>query len=340
MSDSRRLRAVTALVFACVFWGIGFPVVKGLTLGAAKTDAGVSSWFLAAFFIGVRFVVAGAMLALVSRAVPSRREVVQGVLLGAITGVGMLFQLDGLVYTEASTNAFLTQGYIILLPVASLVLRRRAPPIRVVFCAFLVLVGLAILARFDPRTLAIGRGEAETLTAATCFTFQILLLDAERFRDNRTGPVSVVMFATMFVVTLPVRFASARGPSDLAIPLAAPGALWYFAVVIALPTIGSFVLMNRFQRRVTASEAGIIYATEPVFASAFAMILPAWISRISGISYANETLDARIAAGGALVVCANVLLALFQGGGDSPRAASDALRPPASAVAGEPLDGE
>lgn len=335
-----RLRAVTALLFACVFWGLGFPVVKGLTLAAAKADHGVSSWFLAAFFIGTRFLVAAGVLAAVTSAAPSRREVLQGVLLGAITGVGMLFQLDGLVYTEASTNAFLTQGYIVLLPFGSTVLSRRAPPLRVIFCSLFVLVGLAILARFDPRTLSIGRGEAETLTAATCFTFQILLLDAARFRKNRTGPVSVVMFTTMFLVTLPALVGSARGVRDLAIPLAAPGAVAYFAVIVALPTIGSFVLMNRYQRLVTATEAGIIYATEPVFASAFAMILPTWISRVSGISYANETLDARIATGGALVVCANVLLALFQGSPDRAPDAKDVLTASSAAVARAPVDGE
>src|SRR5689334_7905284 len=111
-----RLRAVLALTFACVFWGVGFPISKGLTLGAAKTDPGVSSWFLAAFFIGVRFLIAAGVTALATRQVPNRREIVQGVLLGAITGFGMLFQFDGLIYTEASTNAFLTQGYIVVLP--------------------------------------------------------------------------------------------------------------------------------------------------------------------------------------------------------------------------------
>jgi hypothetical protein len=70
--------------------------------------------------------------------------------------------------------------------------------------------------------------------------------------------------------------------------------------------------MNRYQRIVSASEAGIIYATEPAFASAFALFVPGWLSRLSGISYADETLNARLLWGGMLVVSANVLLAVVQ----------------------------
>lgn len=314
---SKRLRATGALVAACLFWGVGFPISKGLTLAAAATDAGVSSWFLAAFFVGFRFLVAATLMVFLARTIPSRRELSQGLLLGAVTGIGMLFQLDGLVYTEASTNAFLTQGYVVLLPVASTVMNKRAPSPRVVACSLLVLVGLAVLARFDPRTLSLGRGEAETLAAATCFTFQILLLDAPRFSENRTASVSVVMFATMFMVTFPAMIIASRGARDFRVPLSAPMSAWYFLVIIALPTMGSFLLMNRYQRLVSATEAGIVYATEPVFASAFALVLPAWISRWSGIEYSNERLDARIVTGGLLVVSANVLLALAQKGAPS-----------------------
>jgi drug/metabolite transporter (DMT)-like permease len=311
-AGSVRFRAIGALVAACVFWGVGFPISKGLMLGALHVDPGVSSWFLAAYLIGFRFLLAAMLLLLVDPIRPNWRELAQGVALGVITGVGMLFQLDGLVYTEASTNAFLTQGYIVLLPVAATVANRRAPPARIVACSLLVLVGLAILARFDPRAMSLGRGEAETLFAATCFTFQILLLDARRFAQNRTRPVSVVMFTTMGAVTLPAVVAASRSIDDLRIPLSAPMSWCYFLTLIALPTMGSFLLMNRYQRLVSASEAGIIYATEPVFASVFALVLPAAISRISGISYANETVDTRMVTGGALVVLANMLLVLFQ----------------------------
>src|SRR5262249_24574975 len=160
------------------------------------------------------------------------------------------------------------QGYVVLLPVASAVATRRLPELRVVVCALLVLAGLAVLAGGGPRSraVALGRGEGETLGAAAGFTLPILLLGLRRFAATRAAPVAHVMFAVITLVMLPV-LAAAGGPApDFAAVFAMPLSSWYFAVMVVFPTIGSFLLMNRYQRRVTASEAGIVYAMEPVFA--------------------------------------------------------------------------
>jgi hypothetical protein len=66
--------------------------------------------------------------------------------------------------------------------------------------------------------------------------------------------------------------------------------------------------MNYWQRRVTATEAGLIYCAEPVIASALALFLPALFSVWTNISYANETLTARLLIGGGLITVANILL--------------------------------
>jgi drug/metabolite transporter (DMT)-like permease len=306
------MSAVSALLAACIFWGIGFPISKALTMGVEASGHGISSWFMAAYLIGARFLVAAIVIAAASRTRPTRRELAQGAALGIVTGVGMLFQLDGLQYTEVSTNAFLTQGYIVLLPMATTFVTRKTPSARVLSCSLLVLVGLAVLARFDLKTLSLGRGETETLAASACFTVQILLLDSARYAENRASPVSIVMFAVMALVMLPALAITARGAADFAAPFAMPMSGWYFALLTILPTVGSFSLMNRYQRLVSATEAGIIYATEPVFASAFALVVPGWVSRLSGISYRNEALEPRLLVGGSLVVVANVLLALGQ----------------------------
>lgn len=312
---SSEIAAVSALVGACGFWGLGFPIMKALNMGAQLSDPGISSWFVAAYLVGGRFFLATLLVLTMRRTPPNRSELTQGVALGLVTGVGMLLQTDGLLYTDASTSAFLTQGYVVLLPVASTLITRRAPPVRIVLCALLVSSGLAVLARFDPRTLALGRGETETLGAAACFTFQILLLDARRFAHNRVAPVTNVMFAVIVLTLLPVLALASRGLHDFAVPFAMPFSVSYFAIMVLLPTVGSFLLMNRYQRHVSASEAGIVYATEPVFASAFALVLPGLLSSLSGIHYPDETLHLRLVVGGALVVSANVLLALLQSGG-------------------------
>jgi drug/metabolite transporter (DMT)-like permease len=66
--------------------------------------------------------------------------------------------------------------------------------------------------------------------------------------------------------------------------------------------------MNRYQPEVSASEAGIIYGAEPLFASVFALFLPALFARWAGVAYDNERLTLRQLVGGGLVIAANVLL--------------------------------
>jgi drug/metabolite transporter (DMT)-like permease len=304
-------RAALALLGACGLWGMSFPIMKTLNAAALTAGApGMSGWFVSALMVALRFLVAAILLVVFRPVLPSRGELVQGVLLGLVTGTGMLLQTDALTYTEASTSAFLTQGYVVLLPVVTFAMTGIAPPARVVICAALVLVGLAVLARFDPSTLSLGRGELETLGAATCFTAQILLLDVPRFRSNRSDPVTVAMFVSIGLLVSPVLLVTARSPGDFVSALSPRGALALIAIIVIFPTVGSFGLMNRFQKHVTPAEAGIIYACEPVFASALALFLPAFLSRLSRIDYANEKLDARLLVGGALVVAANVLLSL------------------------------
>jgi drug/metabolite transporter (DMT)-like permease len=303
-------RPAMALVAACALWGMSFPLMKTLNAAALSSAPGMNGWFVSALMVALRFVVAAIVLVVFRPVVPTRGELVQGILLGVVTGAGMLLQTDALTYIEASTSAFLTQGYVVLLPIVTFLMTGFAPPVRVVCCALLVLVGLGVLARFDPSTLSLGRGEVETLGAATCFTAQILLLDVPRFRDNRADPVTIAMFLSMGLLVSPVVLYTARSPEDFVAALAPRGALAMLAVIVVFPTVGSFGLMNRFQKYVTPAEAGIIYACEPVFASALALFLPAFLSRWSNVDYANEKLEARLLVGGALVVAANVLLSL------------------------------
>jgi drug/metabolite transporter (DMT)-like permease len=205
----------------------------------------------------------------------------------------------------------LTQGYVLLLPLIAGLSARRWPPRRILGCAALAVFGLTVLSGFEPATLTLGRGEAETLGAALCFTAQILLLDHAGFAQNRTAPVSNVMFFTVAALAAPVALGNLRDGSDVLAVVGTSGALVIFLMLFLFSTLFAFVLMNRFQRVVTASEAGIIYGMEPVFASLFALGLPSWLSSGLDIAYQNEELGARLLLGGSMVVAATVGLSLF-----------------------------
>ena len=75
-----------------------------------------------------------------------------------------------------------------------------------------------------------------------------------------------------------------------------------------LCTCGAYILMNTWQPKISAIEAGLIYCVEPIFGSLMAIFLPALFSVWAGIAYANETATWTMLIGGGLITLANILL--------------------------------
>ena len=94
-------------------------------------------------------------------------------------------------------------------------------------------------------------------------------------------------------------------PGLVLIPAAA-----LIALLVVVCTLISFLLANRWQPEVPATEAGLLYCTEPVFTSGVSLFLPGLISRWAGVPYPDEQLTWNLAAGGGLILAANVWLQL------------------------------
>src|SRR5258708_1175918 len=119
MSESRRSRAIGMLILATPCWAVSFPVTKALVLEQHLLLPAAGTWFLRGVEVMVGFGVAGLLLfplLLFRGQMISRRELEQGIVLAFFGGAGILFQMDGLAYTAASTSAFLTQGYTVFIP--------------------------------------------------------------------------------------------------------------------------------------------------------------------------------------------------------------------------------
>jgi drug/metabolite transporter (DMT)-like permease len=308
---STHTKAVAALLLANLLWGLSFPLIKGLVYAHQQALPGSDNWFITACTIGPRFVLATAvMLLFAGRALggltPLERK--QGVGLGLTAAAGMLFQNDGLQFTSASVSAFLTQFYAIMIPVWVALRARRAPPTVVWASCALVLVGAAVLAKFDPREMRLGRGEVETLLSSVFFMAQILWLERPEFAGNRVLPVTLVMFAIEAAIFLAMALATAPRAGDLLALWASPPWVGFTLALTVFCTLGAFTLMNTWQPKITATEAGLIYCVEPVFASVMALFLPGLFSAWAGFNYPNEQATLHLLVGGGLITVANVLL--------------------------------
>lgn len=301
------------LVVGNACWALSFPIMKSLNALQAPLLPGSSSWFIASMTIVIRFTLAAVvMLAFCWPTLRrlTRLEIWEGVGLGVFASAGLIFQMDGLAYTSASTSAFLTQFYCLIIPLVMAARDRAWPPARVVASCLMVIAGVAVLSEINVRTFHIGRGELETLIGSTIFTGQILWLQRPKFAPNNVNHFTLVMFVVIAVTALPVMLA-AGGPANTWIAAWQPPASWgLMATLTVFSTLGGYLLMNYWQPFLTATQAGLIYCLEPVFTSLFALFLPGWISILAGITYANETLGLSLLVGGGLITVANALIQL------------------------------
>lgn len=322
--ESVRRKAAAALLVTCIFWGLSFPLNKAIAEIHAQLAPDEDDWFVTASTIWPRFVIAAVILGSCAwrrLAGLTWLEAWQGIGLAMFMSGGVLLQVDGLRHTEASTSAFLSQCYVILLPVVIYGRQWRWPPKRILFSTALVVAGVAVLADVDWRMMRMGRGEFETLVSTVFFTGQILWLDRAKFSGNRVMPVTFVMFTVIGLLFLGTAGVLASRPVAVVQPL---GSLpWViFSVILAIVcTVIALTVMNAWQPRLRATEAGLIYATEPVWASLMVLFVPGWISAFAQLDYPNETVTLNLLVGGGLITMANVIIQLAP-----PRAHPEVVR--------------
>jgi drug/metabolite transporter (DMT)-like permease len=116
------------------------------------------------------------------------------------------------------------------------------------------------------------------------------------------------MFFGIAVLFVPI---TAIVAPNLASCVAVGASLQSFGIVACLAlfcSVGAYLLMNIWQPRVPATEAGLIYTTEPVFTAIYVLFIPAMLGAFIGGVYANESLTTSMLTGGALIVGANGLM--------------------------------
>ncbi|QAY73749.1 DMT family transporter [Agromyces protaetiae] len=248
---ARPTRAETALLLLTVVWGSTFLIVH-----IAVQYSG--PWF----FVGVRFLAAGLISALVfHRALRGMRlrDLGAGAAIGVMIFLGYGLQTAGLQTIDSSTSAFLTALYVPLVPLLQWVVFRKRPNLPVLVGVTLAFVGLVLLA--DPGAVDFGFGPGETLTLVSTLPIagEIILISvfAGRVDLGRVTVVQLLVAGILSMSTMPL------------VGETVPAFSWIWLVcAVGLGTASAAIqlTMNWAQQTVSPTKATIIYAGEPVWA--------------------------------------------------------------------------
>lgn len=267
-----------ALLAVAAMWGISFVWMKDIL-----DQQDVYSFLLS------RFVVAALVMVIVNPKMITRfnREIIaKGSVIGAVLGLGYIFQTLGLDRTTPAITGFITGLYVVLTPLIAAFLLKEKLTTQAWFYIALATLGLAVL---SVSGWSIGTGEFFVLISAILFAAHILLLSRWSKKFDAYALTFVQLSTCALVSLVPTTINGFTSPPDSQVW----GVILFTAV---FATFFAFVIQTWAQARISATKVAVILTMEVVFAALFSVMLGA------------EPLTLRIVIGGSMVLIAMLMI--------------------------------
>ena len=302
------LAADGAILLTTLIWGSTFAVARGV----------LDHWPPLSY-LAVRMPLAALVFAaLFPRQVfgASRAAWRAGATLGSLIGVAFVLQTVGLLYTTPAKSAFVSGLTTPLIPVVAYLLYRARPSRENLAGVVLASVGGALILAPVGES-GINKGDLITLSTTFIFAAHVSLMSiyARRFDVRQLSALQITVAAALiFIAWVAVRAYVARAAPG-AVPVGllreAEPLMWGAGVAAQLvylalvATVGVFMLWTWGQARMSATHAAVIFSLEPVFATAFAVLLRGSAEWTGGR-----------ATVGALLILAGVIVSELRWGGE------------------------
>ena len=274
-----RLRYPLILLLVTVVWGLTFPVLKVATgqLSGVEVTA-------------LRFCIAALCMLPFIRGIPALawRD---GFWLGALALFSMAAQAYGLQFIASNRSAFITSLNVLMVPLIGLLLGGR-PGCLIFVAAAMACLGIGMMSYEGQADFW---ADAATLLAALAYAVYTIGMSARAPR-HRAVQLASAQVCCMAVMGLAWMLLDSGLVRVISLPAAiSTEVLLGLLFLGALASAATFFLQALAQTHVSAEQAAIIYAMEPVFAALFG-----WI-------YLAEVMTPMCQAGAIVVVIAVVL---------------------------------
>lgn len=240
--------AIVVLFLVATAWGATFTLIKSVLQKIAPEP-----------FIFWRFTIAGILLLIGAIATKRLRRtaVVPGALLGFLVFTGYWCQTRGLMVISPSRSALLTGVYVVMVPFADRALYRTRITKPAWTGSVLAVIGTAMLLGGVQSRPSLG--DVLTLICAVCFAMHVVLADKYSMSISALGLAAVQVLFVGLAGAVPALFAPR--------PQATPDVISVVLFTAIVTTALAFVGLMWGQARVSATEAAVMLAFEPVAAS-------------------------------------------------------------------------
>jgi drug/metabolite transporter (DMT)-like permease len=265
--------AILVLFLVATAWGMTFTLIKSILTSIAPEP-----------FIFWRFLIAGIVLGIPAIRRIDRSTLKPGFILGVLVFVGYWAQTHALMEISPSRSALLTGVYVVMVPFADRVLYKARIAPAAWIGSVLALIGTSMLiGGFDARPRF---GDALTLFCAVCFALHVVLSAKYTAFTSALGLAAVQVLSVGVLAAGPAAFAARPHATRTVVVV-----ILYTAVVT---TALAFAGLMWGQARVSATEAAVMLAFEPV-AAAFTSVV-----------FYGEPLTLTFLIGAALILAAMV----------------------------------
>ncbi|MDR2340286.1 MAG: DMT family transporter [Deltaproteobacteria bacterium] len=306
----RSWQANVLIIWGSVLFGLGFVLTRFGLEGAPPAK-----------FVLLRF----ALAFVVAVAVFNRRllgipwaTVRDGLLLGALLGLGTLLQAYAIRFTSISRAAFISILTVLFIPILGFAIFREKPGFFKVAGMVLAANGLYFL--LDPNFMGMEAGDVFAFCSVPVFSLYFIM--AHRFADRYQGPYPTSrLLALQFLGAMPVALVAALflewgilPPLDPALGMAIkPGLRPILGLVFCsvLVSLCLALILAACQRHTTGFAAALCFQVEPVVATLGAAII------------LGEPVGIKTCIGGFLIIAGLAGGELFQGEGEAFEAGAE-----------------
>ncbi len=244
------------LLMTALIWGSSFPIGKVALTYYSPLFLAMSRYLLGGVIIGVYL----------NKRIFSitKKQLLGGVLCGAIFYFAYLIQIVGLQYTAPAKQSFLAALYVIIVPFLYWIVYKKKPDSYNFVAAILTLVGIYLLTVNGPG--GFNKGDLITIISSFLYAAHIAVIG---YLVKKMDPIILTFLQTIIAGIIGLGFSLVLEPLPTEFPLMGILSVLYLTVFCTIIAYGLQVLCQKY---ISEMKTSILLCLESVFGTLLSVI--------------------------------------------------------------------